>query len=275
MGNSASIATKKPNNSASIATKTTESVGSEHESGVLTFAHAPISYFALDNLTPKGARKNADVGDPHDATRPLVKVGTASVGSWPCTVGGWDSPTPRVTTESFYVLSGVGAVTDLDGTRHAFGPGDLVILPRGWSGRWDISEAIHKVWVVVDHSDVDGAGVAAIVAPVEQMFLPASMTDQGVRKDAVHGQPTSATNKVYSVGTTSVGCWTCTPGSFPVVKRPTTECFHVIEGVFFLTNEDGTARRCGVGDTVVLPKGWGGHWDIIQTVKKVWVVVSD
>ena len=26
---------------------------------------------------------------------------------------------------------------------------------------------------------------------------------------------------------------------------------------------------------VVLPKGWSGHWDIIETVKKVWVVLSD
>jgi len=26
---------------------------------------------------------------------------------------------------------------------------------------------------------------------------------------------------------------------------------------------------------VVLPKGWSGHWDIIETVKKIWVVLSD
>ena len=67
-----------------------------------SFTHAPLSYFALEQLVPKGRRKNVDTGDPHDASRPLVKVGTASVGSWHCTEGGWDSAAPRPTTESFY-----------------------------------------------------------------------------------------------------------------------------------------------------------------------------
>ena len=29
-----------------------------------------------------------------------------------------------------------------------------------------------------------------------------------------------------------------------------------VDGVFFLTNPDGSARRCTACDTVVLPKGW-------------------
>jgi uncharacterized cupin superfamily protein len=48
----------------------------------------------------------------------------------------------------------------------------------------------------------------------------------------------------------------------------------VLEGVFFLTNADGIARRCVVGDTVVLPKGWTGKWDVIETVKKLWMVAE-
>lgn len=137
-----------------------------------------------------------------------------------------------------------------------------------------MTKAIHKVWVVHDHEDVKGASVEASVTPPESFATP-EMTQQGVRKDAAHGQPSSGTRKVYGVGATAVGCWTCTPGGFPVANRPTTECFHVLEGLFFLTNTDGSARRCGPGDTVVLPKGWSGHWDIIEAVKKVWVVLSD
>ena len=142
-----------------------------------SFTHEPLSYFALEQLTPKGRRKNVDIGDPHDASRPLVKVGTASVGSWHCTEGGWDSAAPRPTTESFYVLTGEASVTDLDGTRHTFGPGDTVVLPKGWSGRWDVTKAIHKVWVVHEHEDVKGASVAASVTPPES-FATAEMTQQ-------------------------------------------------------------------------------------------------
>ena len=34
---------------------------------------------------------------------------------------------------------------------------------------------------------------------------------------------------------------------------------------------DGSARKCTSGDTVVLPKGWAGEWNIIEPVRKVWV----
>ena len=142
---------------------TTGKRGREEEPAAVTptaaspsFTHAPLSYFALEQLVPKGRRKNVDTGEPHDASRPLVKVGTASVGSWHCTEGGWDSAAPRPTTESFYVLAGEGSVTDLDGTAHSFGTGDTVVLPKGWSGRWDVTKAIHKVWVVHEHEDVAG-----------------------------------------------------------------------------------------------------------------------
>ena len=236
-------------------------------------SHAPLSHFSIEQQTPKGLRANADVGNPNDASRPLVKVGPVSVGSWSCTEGGWESPKPRTSTETFYVLSGEGSVDDADGTRHRFGAGDLVTLPRGWSGRWDVTKDLNKVWVVHTHDDVPGASAGAVVTTAES--LGASGKSQGVRKDATQGSPTSASHKIYDVGSTAVGAWTCTPGSWPVVERPTTEAFHILEGSCFLTNADGTSRRCVAGDTVVLPKGWTGSWDIIETVHKIWVVVGD
>ena len=45
-------------------------------------------------------------------------------------------------------------------------------------------------------------------------------------------------------------------------------------GVFYLTNLDGSARRCEAGDTVVLPKGWSGRWDIVEPMTTVWVEVA-
>lgn len=245
------------------------------DQSLTVFSHAPISYFAIDNLTSKGPRKNADVGQPHDATRPLTKVGAISAGSWWCAEGGWPSPVQRVTTEIFFVLKGHGCLTDWDGRRHYFGPGDTVILPKGWSGRWDIMEAIHKVWFVHDHPHIEETShpIRVVVRPYSS-FAPQHLQSQGVRTDASHGSPSTASCTIYNVGPTQVGCWTCTPGSFPVVDRANTECFHVLEGVFFLTNAaDGTAQRCQAGDTVVLPKGWSGYWDVIETVRKLWVVI--
>lgn len=244
-------------------------------SSLTTFSHAPFSYFTLDKLTPKGPRKNADVGQPHDATRPLTTIGSTSVGSWWCAAGGWPSPAQRATTEVFFVFSGQGCLTDLDGMRHEFGPGDTVVLPKGWSGRWDILQPIHKVWVVHDHPNVEETSNPIRVVVTRYGDIdPQHLTPQGVRPDTIHGSPNTASRTFYDVGPTSAGCWSCTPGSFPVSNRATTECFHVLEGVFFLTNADGSARRCVAGDTVVLPKGWSGCWDVIETVRKIWVVVD-
>mmetsp|Transcript_55312 Transcript_55312/g.134344 ORF Transcript_55312/g.134344 Transcript_55312/m.134344 type:complete len:112 (-) Transcript_55312:121-456(-) len=97
-------------------------------------------------------------------------------------------------------------------------------------------------------------------------------------------QPTLSTNTLFDVGSTEVSSSTLSPGSFFTSPRTTTEAFIVLEGTFVLTNSDfdgkeddgspnGTAQRCGPGDIVVLPKGWSGYWDVLETVKKVWVVV--
>lgn len=242
----------------------------------LSFSHAPIFYFALDNLAPKGPRKNADVGHPHDSSRQLVEVGSISSGSWWCAAGGWPSPAQRDTTEVFFVLSGRGCLTDLDGSRHEFGPGDTVILPKGWSGRWDIMEAIHKVWFVHEHPNIEVTSypIRVVVTPYSSLAEPYDCPI-GKRTFVTTGAPTTASSKIYNVGPTAVGWWTCAPGSFLINGMAATESFHVLEGVFFLTNaEDGTARRCVAGDTVVLPKGWKGHFDVIETVKKLWVVVD-
>ena len=142
------------------------------------FRAAPLSYFALDQLELKGPRSNVDVGDPHDYARPFVKGaldGAVSCGSWACSPGGWNSPNPRPSTEWFYVLGGRGAVTDPDGVEHAFGPGDVVILPEGWRGRWDIHEHIHKVWLTLTHDHVPGAPDRPVVVS-RASLIPSAAT---------------------------------------------------------------------------------------------------
>lgn len=220
----------------------------------ITFSHAPISYFDIDKLTSKGPRNNADVGSPHDSTRPLDKDGNLSSGSWWCAAGGWPSPNHRPTTEFFYVLEGNGCVTDMDdGMRHFFGPGDIVILPKGWNGRWDVLEDIHKVWVVTDHPDVEG-----FTKPIVEPYSSFGASGSGSRVFLDNGY-------------VSIGSETWEAESFLIPETETSMAFHVLEGIFFITNNDGSARRCVAGDTVLLPKGWSGQVDVIEPVKKLWV----
>ena len=208
--------------------------------------HAPPSYFLQDKLAVKGVRANCDVGEPVDATRPLVKVGAVAAGAWSCTAGGWPSPNPRTSTETFYVLEGEGSVVDEDGTRHRFGAGDLVVLPQGCRGRWDVHADIRKIWNVHTHDAIPGASTIPVV------MTPAA----------------SGGGKVYGNGLTTIDVYTAPPGSTEVADSPT-EVLFVLEGAAFVTNVDGSAIRCLAGDTVVLPEGWSGRWDVIESLKAV------
>ena len=215
----------------------------------------------------KGLRANNDVGTPADASRPFVKGiqgGQASCGSWGCTEGGWLSPKPRTSTEWFYVLAGRGSVQTPDGREFRFGPGDLVVLPRGWSGRWGVQERIHKIWVVHEHDDIAGANAEPVVATAAQLNAGGGVFSQQQR-----GVVT------YDVGATRAGSWHCAAGaSFPVTARPVAEVFTVTKGALFLTNPDGSARRCGTGDTVHLPEGWDGRIDVVESVTTVFAEIA-
>eukprot|EP00523_Entomoneis_sp_CCMP467_P007687 CAMPEP_0168731794 /NCGR_PEP_ID=MMETSP0724-20121128/7443_1 /TAXON_ID=265536 /ORGANISM="Amphiprora sp., Strain CCMP467" /LENGTH=350 /DNA_ID=CAMNT_0008778801 /DNA_START=29 /DNA_END=1081 /DNA_ORIENTATION=+ len=267
-----------PVGSYSVANGVTTQTAPQDEGATVSssLAHAPRSYFDIPKLTPKGPRNNPDVGEPHDSSRKLAQMGMLRSGSWWCAEGGWPSPNARATTEIFFVLSGHGCLTDMDGARHFFGPGDTVLLPKGWSGRWDVMEAIHKVWFVVDHLQIEEYGypIRVLVTHYHQ-FAPQHLKQQGIRGDALDDTtPSPASSTLYDVGPTKVGIWTCSSGSFPM-KSPLCG-FHVLEGVLLMHNdEDATTQRVVAGDTVVIPKGWTGYWDVIEPVKKLWVVVSD
>jgi uncharacterized protein len=102
---------------------------------------------ASAELAPAGPRAGADSGDP----RMSVLAAPASVGNmgvWECTPGGWQI-TNRGDTETCFILSGAATMTDdATGEKHEITAGDLIVLPAGWSGRWDITETLRKVYVV-------------------------------------------------------------------------------------------------------------------------------
>jgi len=99
-------------------------------------------------LLPTGLRPGADRGDPQ--TRTLnIAAGGCNSGVWECTPGGWPISS-REDTEVCYVLSGRARLTDaVTGETLDIGPGDLVLLPQGWSGRWEIVETLKKVYVLI------------------------------------------------------------------------------------------------------------------------------
>jgi len=240
------------------------------------FPYAPLEYFAIPKLVSKGPRETADWGSPEDASRPLANDGMLRAGSWWCSEGGWPSPNPKAHTEIFYVYSGHGCLGDADGKKHYFGPGDTVIIPKGHIGRWDVNSPVHKIWAVNAHEKIAEKGPIVRVRVVGyHSFAPQYLFQNGGYDFLYYSpHPDIASNTFYNCGPTKAGVWTCPPSSFSVEGGPRA-FFHLLEGVVVVTDAaTGEARRCVAGDTMMLPAGWSGYVDVIETCKKLWTTAD-
>lgn len=98
-------------------------------------------------LEPWGPRTGADAGDPQTSGVSFFEGHGVSVGVWECTPGGW-AITDRGDTETMLLLGGLVRITPLDGEPVELEEGDVFVLPKGWSGRWDVLETVRKLYVI-------------------------------------------------------------------------------------------------------------------------------
>ena len=102
------------------------------------------------------------------------------------------------------------------------------------------------------------------------------LTPTGPRVGADRGTPQTAIRVLFDSpdGRIQVGIWECTPGGWSIVDRGDTEIVTLLVGRAVITDADGTAHPLGPGDSVTLPRGWSGRWDIEATVRKLYVTVK-
>ena len=69
------------------------------------------------------------------------------------------------------------------------------------------------------------------------------------------------------------GIWECTPGKVPIDYKEWEFC-HFIEGKAVLTNEDGRKWTLKAGDGFIIPPGFKGTWETVETVRKHYVILT-
>ena len=105
---------------------------------------------AIDmRLSPAGQRAGADSGDPQVSTTGISDKDGVKVGVWECTPGGWPVVN-RPDCEVAHILKGRATITDASGETRQLLAGSVIVLPKGWTGRWDVSETVRKVYVITD-----------------------------------------------------------------------------------------------------------------------------
>ena len=106
-----------------------------------------------------------------------------------------------------------------------------------------------------------------------QNYLIEPLEPQGVHKLADPGSEPLVSTKVHSPGNTlGAGLWECTPGTWHIT-RDTSETFLVLSGKATLTNADGSLRvQLVPGVWHTTPAGWSGKWEVLSTIRKMFVV---
>lgn len=96
-------------------------------------------------------------GDPLRTTWEhfVAVTGDMSAGIWACEPGAWNIAFADGKDEFFCIIAGRIAVADSDGKRAEFGPGEAGVIPAGFTGRFEVIEAVRKYYVVVDRQTAD------------------------------------------------------------------------------------------------------------------------
>ncbi|NVK34860.1 MAG: DUF861 domain-containing protein [Rhodobacteraceae bacterium] len=73
---------------------------------------------------------------------------TTKLGVWECTPGHFTADRTKG-GEYCHIIAGRASVTNADGNgTKEVGPGDLLVLPQGWTGEWIVHEPMRKLFVI-------------------------------------------------------------------------------------------------------------------------------
>lgn len=89
----------------------------------------------------------------------------------------------------------------------------------------------------------------------------------------VEGDPHHSTQMCFESpdGALIAGTWTSTPGKWHAFTDRDEFCM-ILEGHVRLIDEDGNAKTYKAGDAFLIPNGFRGYWDVIETTTKHFVI---
>ena len=95
----------------------------------------------------------------------------------------------------------------------------------------------------------------------------------GAPSHVLSGRPVVSGINIYTSfnGAFSAGIWQCTPGRWRVTYAQDELCI-MLSGRLVITDSDGKSRRFAAGDTFVIPAGFHGIWEVLETVRRVFAV---
>ncbi|MCH7869181.1 MAG: DUF861 domain-containing protein [Myxococcales bacterium] len=85
--------------------------------------------------------------------------------------------------------------------------------------------------------------------------------------------PEQTDSGFFEAGNLCAGTWECAPGKLQLDLEITEFC-HLLKGHWVLTSESGQVTDIKAGDSWVFPRGWKGTAEVVETVRKVYMIIS-
>ncbi|NKX53097.1 cupin domain-containing protein [Arthrobacter mobilis] len=85
---------------------------------------------------------------------------------------------------------------------------------------------------------------------------------------------TEAAQEIWTADQLSVGVWECSPGTFTAVRDGYHEVCQLLAGRVTITADGQAPVQARAGDTIVMPAGWQGTWEVHETVRKTYVTLD-
>lgn len=89
----------------------------------------------------------------------------------------------------------------------------------------------------------------------------------------VSGSPRQTAWNLYTdaSGKFFTGIWQSTPGKWRISYTEEEYC-QLLEGVSIITDAGGRAVTLKAGDRFVIPRGFAGTWEVVETTRKIYVI---
>jgi uncharacterized cupin superfamily protein len=104
--------------------------------------------------------------------------------------------------------------------------------------------------------------------------LGVRLEEIGPKPGATAGSPVESALEISDDGRVATGIWECTPGEFPSEKKGISEFMVFLSGRGTITDEDGVAHEIGPGVAMWFPDGWRGAWQIRETIRKAYTIIT-
>jgi uncharacterized cupin superfamily protein len=113
--------------------------------------------------------------------------------------------------------------------------------------------------------DAASASAEGASASAEEYFLPGDKLIAGNPKQCVWKHYADASGKFFA------GIWGSEVGKWRVAYTEEEYC-QILQGISIIADTAGNALTVAAGDSVVVPRGFVGTWEVVEPTRKIYVI---